>query len=324
MKQLFVLFLAFCASTFTVFAQTEVKNLKDMEATAKKEGNLGWSRGGDLGLNLNGFGINKPRLTDGTSQLGFGGLVNLKANNKSEKSFWNNAATIQLGGVRAGKDNPVTKSADLVRVLSRYGYRISGDKIFAAIQGDLETQVTKTYTGLRFRSDNANELQSKFLAPMRLNLAPGVIYKPNTHLALFVSPIALNFIYVGDDNLAALKGQPLGNEEGKNNRVQLGYKLNAEYNNVYFNERLALNSNFTWFADYRQNLNGYALWSNTATIQIFKGLGLKLLGEYFYDHFSKAVVKEIPTGTKPADYGPYLGLAPTLRGGFFLTYSRIF
>jgi Protein of unknown function (DUF3078) len=321
---LLVLFMTGMAAA--VQAQTEVKNLKDMEGQALKEEDLGWKKGGDLGLNLNGFGIGNPRLSDGTNQFGFGGFVNLFANVKHANSFWTNAGSLQLQALRNGKRsavNPFQKNADLIRLLTRYGYNISKNKIFVAVQGDLETQLLPTYSGSRL-SGNDSELLSKFFSPLRLNLAPGLLYRPNAKLAFFLAPAGLNFVYVGDDALAALKGQPLGNELGKNNRVQLGYKLNAEYNNKYFKDRVAMMSNFTWFADYRQNMNGFALWTNSATVQIFKGLGLKLVGEMFYDHFSKAVVKEVPVGTTPDKLDPFLGLATTYRGGFFLTYSRIF
>lgn len=292
------------------------KRMDEVTAALKKGAN-GWIRGGDIGLNLNGSSNRNRRLSDGVNQFGFGGIMNLFANNKLDKSFFENAFVMQLGALRnGGKSGSFLKNNDILRLNSTYGYSISGEKLFAALDSRLETQLLPSYEGGLL---NGTKKLSQFLAPMSLMVAPGLAYKPNAQFSFFLSPIGIDFIYVGTDELANLVGQPLGNEAGKNNRLLLGPAFRAKYNNIFFNERVAFNSSLGWNANYRDNMNGRILWANQANIQVYKGLALKLLGEMFYDHYTKAIVQDA-VGTTPQK----LGLATTMRGGFFLAYSRIF
>lgn len=293
-------------------------------AEAPKEPEKAWKVGGGLGLDLTGLGLINPRLGAGDNRIGFGGLINVFANNKKAKSFWNNSGSLQLAAQRiGGKDADFQKNLDVLRLGSRYGYSIVGDKLFAALDGTAETQLLKTYAGNLLNGVDSN-LLSTFLAPARFSIAPGIDYKPTKNLSFFFSPASFNLIYVGNDDLAALAGQPLGNEAGKNNRFQLGYGLKGQYVNKYFKDRVAVSSKIAWFADYRQNLNGNVLWQNAVDIQIFKGLALGLFGDVFYDHFTLVQVEKVPEGTSPDAISPYLGLKPAYTGGFLLKYNMIF
>ena len=306
------------------FAQAGADRLKEIADAAKKEAEKGWVIGGGLGLDLTGLGIVNPRLGAGDNRLGFGGLINVFANNKQNKYFWNNSGALQLAAQRiGGKDADFQKNLDILRLGSRYGYSIIGNKLFAAIDGTAETQLLRTYSGNLINGVDSN-LLSEFLAPARFSIAPGIDYKPTPNLTFFLSPASFNLIYVGNDDLAALEGQPLGNEAGKNNRFQLGYSLKAQYVNKFLKDRIALSSKLAWFADYRQNLNGNVLWQNALDIQIFKGLALGLFGDLFYDHFTLVQVEKVPVGTAPDDIFPFLGLHPSYTGGFLLKYNMIF
>lgn len=316
-----VLTLLFCQFAF---AQAGDDRLKEIADAAKKEAEQGWVVGGGLGLDLTGLGIVNPRLGAGDNRFGFGGLVNLFANQKKGKTFWNNNGALQLAAQRiGGKDADFQKNLDVLRLGSRFGYQIAGDKLFAAIDGTAESQLLPTYAGNILNGVDSN-LLSDFLAPARFSIAPGIDYKPTKNLTFFVSPASFNLIYVGNDGLAALAGQPLGNEAGKNYRFQLGYSLKAQYVNKFLKDRIALSSKIGWFADYRQELNGNVLWQNALDIQIFKGLALGLYGDLFYDHFTQVQVRKVPEGTSPDDLSPFLGLKPSYTGGFLLKYNMIF
>ncbi len=297
---------------------------------APPEEKLGWNFGGSLGLDLAGTFLGNPRLGAGDNRIGFGGMVNLFANNKQSKYFWNNSGTLQLAAQRIGPKtqtdgtaNPFQKNLDILRLGSRFGYSIVGDKLFAALDATAESQLLQTYSGNVIKGDD-KDLLSEFLSPARFSIAPGIDYKPFKNLSFFISPASFNLIYVGNDTLAALTGQPLGNEAGKNNRFQLGYALKGAYTNKFFKDRIALTSKLAWFADYRQNLNGNVLWQNAIDIQIFKGLALGLFGDVFYDHFTLVQVEKVPVGTAPEAIRPFLGLKPAYTGGFLLKYNMIF
>jgi hypothetical protein len=329
MKALSTLILSFL-SVASAFAQAGDDRLKEVADAAKKEAEKGWVIGGGLGLDLTGLAIVNPRLGAGDNRIGFGGLVNLFANNKQDKYFWNNQGSLQLSALRIGgktkadgTDNPYQKNLDIMRLGSRFGYKILGDKLYAAVDGTAETQLLPTYVGNVIKGQES-DLVSEFLAPARFAVAPGIDYKPTAHLSFFFSPASFNLIYVGNDALAAIPGQPLGNEEGKNNRFQLGYSLKAQYANKYFKDRIAFSSRLGWFADYRKSLNGNVLWQNSMDIQIFKGLALGLFGDMFYDHFTLVQVEKIPANTAPNDLLPFLGLKPSYTGGFLLKYNQIF
>lgn len=314
--------LAFCFNA-SLFAQAGDDRLKEVAKMAAKDAE-GWTLGGGLGLDLAGLGLINPQLSAGGNRIGFGGLVSLFGNNKQAKYFWNNDVSLQLAAQRiGGKANPFQKSMDIMRLGSRYGYNILKDKLFIAIDATAETQFLPTYVGNDIEGPAA-DLLSEFLSPIRVAIAPGLDYKPNPHWSFFFAPASYRLTYVGNDALAALAGQPLGNEEGKNSRNQLGYTMKAQYVNKFLKDRVAFSSKLGWFADYTKSLNGNVLWQNNMSIALFKGLSLDLIGDVFYDHFTQVVVKDIPAGTAANAVAPFLGLKPSYTGGFLLKYNMIF
>ncbi|MCC7246875.1 MAG: DUF3078 domain-containing protein [Saprospiraceae bacterium] len=325
MKQFisFLLAFAFLNAAFAQKDPTQMtdKRIDEVSSALKKDAN-GWKRGGDLGINLSGLGILNPRLSDGANQLGLGGIINLFANQKGTKAFWENSALLQLGALRTGgKDNPFAKNGDIFRLNSTWGYAVSGEKLFVAIDGRVETPMLKTYqyNSLRVATNLGDTLPliSQLFSPVSFMLAPGMVYKPNADWSFFVSPVAADLIYVANDDLAKLAGEPLGNENGKNSRMLIGPSLRAKYTKKFLSERIAFNSSFGWNGNYKDGLNGRALWANQMNIQLFKGFGLKLTGEAFYDHYQLATLNAGETDER-------LGYGTTYRGGWFLTYGRIF
>ncbi len=321
-KVLLLTLFALFAFASTIIAQTEAEKKTAAAKESADKAELGWKKGGGLGLDLSGLSLINPRIGAGTNRLGFGGLVNLFATKKAAKSFWENTGALQLGAQRiGGKSQPYQKSVDILRLGSRYAYDISKGKIFAALDVTAETQIMPTYSDNLLEGVDSN-LLSKFLSPVRIAVSPGIVYKHDDHLSFFVSPIALNIIYVADELL--IPSGRLGNVPGEHSRNQVGFNLKAAYTNKFFKDRIAFGSKLAWFADYTENLNGNVLWQNSADLMIFKGLALSLFGDVFYDHFSQAIVKEVPANTSPDALGPFLGLAPSYTGGFLLKYSRIF
>jgi hypothetical protein len=316
MKQLFTFLFVTLFGAF-VWAQKDPAQMTDkrmdqVSGALNAEG-LGWKRGGSLGLNINMLGILNPRLADGANSLAAGGIVNLSANNKQERSFWENSALFQLGVFRlGGQGNDFQKSADIVRINSTWGRAIVKDRLFFAIDGRAETQLMRTFKGAKLDGADA-DLLSQFFSPVNLLIGPGLVYKPNANLTFFASPAAAEYTYVGNADLRA--SGVLGNEPGEASRLLLGPALRAKYANKFLKDRIVLNSSLAWNSTYLDRLNGRVLWSNQINIEIFKGLGLGLLGEAFYDHYTLADLDE-STAVQNLRYGT------TYRGGFFLTYAR--
>lgn len=309
-----------CSMNVALLAQTNPENV---EATAPKETKK-WTFGGGFGLDLTGLGIINPQLSAGGNRIGFGGLINIVANNKTAKFFWNNDLSLQLAAQRVGGSvNPFQKNLDVLRLGSRYGYNILLNKLFIAVDATAETQLLPTYVGNNLKGDEG-DLLSAFLSPLRVAIAPGLDFKPTAHLSFFFAPASYRGTFVGNDSLAGLEGQPLGNEFGKNSRNQLGYTLKAQFINKYLKNRIAFASKIGWFADYSKELNGNVLWQNNMSITVFKGLALELFGDLVYDHFTLVAIKDIPAGTAADAVSPFLGLKPSYTGGFLLKYNLIF
>ncbi|MCC6281527.1 MAG: DUF3078 domain-containing protein, partial [Saprospiraceae bacterium] len=192
----------------SLFAQAGDDRLKEINAMAKKD-SLGWTKGGGIGFDLAGMGLVNPKVGAGGSRIGLGGLGTFFANYKAEKSYWNNAFSLQLSTQRLGKSNPnqktgFQKNLDILRLTSRYGYRLGGGKWFIAADAFAQTLVLKTYASNYLTPIDANDkVVAKFLAPVQLTFSPGIDYKPNDHLSFFYSPCGIQMIFVSDDSIAA-------------------------------------------------------------------------------------------------------------------------
>lgn len=338
MKKLFpLLFASFFVQP--VFAQE----------TAAAPDTLGWTTGGGIGLDLAGMALLNPKVGAGANRFGIGGLGTLFANRKAEKWFWNNQFSLQLSAQRLGRTSAAQpkagfqKSLDVLRLNTRYGYRLgNNNKWFAALDGFAQTLLLKTHASNYLKPiDDGDRVVAKFFSPLLATLSPGIDYKPNPHLTFFYSPCGIQVIYVADDSIAATGVH--GNEvtraadgritDFKNTFFGLGSEFKAGYTNKYFGDRLSVNSNLRLFSNYLnepQNID--VLFSNNFSIALFKGLSLDLLAEYFYDH--DVLVKKDADGDKIYDVtvngdgtttGPdRLGRGGQTTGAFVLKYSVIF
>jgi hypothetical protein len=296
-----------------------------------------WKYGAGLGLDLAGMGLLNPRVGAGASRFGLGGLGTLFANRKAAYSFWNNSAGLQLSAQRLGRTDAsrpggFQKNLDVLQLNSRYGLRLGSDKWFAALDATARTQLLKTYASNFLEPVDAEDrVVSKFLAPLQATLSPGIDYKPNAHLSLFYSPVAIQYILVNDDAIA--RTNIFGNDPGKNSFFGLGSELKAAYANKYFADRLSVTSALRLFSNYlEQPQNVDVLFGNNFSILLFKGLSLDLLGELLYDH-DVLVQKDVnddgiynvvvnPDGTTSGD--DRLGRGAQMTGAFLLKYSIIF
>jgi hypothetical protein len=301
------------------------KAAADAEAARKKaaEATDGWQRRAEFGFNVNGMGLRNPQVADPANQLGIGGLLDLFGNYKRGKLLWENAGRFRLSVLRnGGGDNPFAIGANSINLNSIAGYSLSSnDKWFVGAEASLATQILPLYTG-GLLDGSAADLLSQFGSPLNIGLSPGIVYKPNSHLTLFASPIGLDYLYVAEEGLRTSGN--LGNEIGKASRTVLGPRLSATYNNAFFKDKVTYTSAASWVPNYLDNLNGRFVWSNSLNFALVKGFGLTLIGDAFYNHYSKAFVREVPAGTPAADLEQYLGQATTLRGAFLFTYNRKF
>ncbi|HPI08486.1 MAG TPA: DUF3078 domain-containing protein, partial [Saprospiraceae bacterium] len=326
-------------------AQAGDDRLKEINAMAKKD-TSGWMKGGGMGLDMAGMGFVNPKVGAGGNRFGLGGLATFFANYKAGKVFWNNGFSLQLSTQRLGKSSPTQKTGfqknlDIVRLTSRYGYKLGSDKWFIAADVFAQTLLLKTYASNYLSPIDANDkVVAKFLSPVQITFSPGIDYKPNPHLSLFYSPCGLQSIYVADDSIAArgIHGNEVTrNDEGritayKKSFFGVGSEFKAAYNNKYYKDRLSVTTGLRLFSNYLDHPeNVDVLFTNNLSLVIFKGLSLDLLGEYFYDNdvlVQKDVngdgIYEIKVNSDGTTTGPdRIGRGGQLTGAFLLKFSKI-
>lgn len=340
MKHFFTFFLSFCMMTATVTAQETDKAVKEAAAKAEKaaaeakaakeraeKAAIGWKRRAELGLTANAMRFINPQVSDPANQVNFGGLIDLFADYKLGKLLWENNARFQLSALRNGGktvyddkgneiDNYFAKGADVILLRSAAGYSISAnDKWFVGANGRLLTQMFPTFIGGYFNGLD-KDLLSQFASPLNLGLSPSVIYKPTANFTLSLSPIGMDYIYVAEEALRV--SGALGNEPGKASRLVLGPVFNATYGANFLNNKLSFMSVAEWAPNYSDSFNGRVIWTNALNIALFKGLGLKFIGDAFYNHYSKTLIRNERTNLLEQK------LRTTGRLGGFLTYNTKF
>jgi Protein of unknown function (DUF3078) len=320
---------------FVLFVST-FSNAQDAAAPV-----YGWSRVGAFGFDLSGLGVKNPRVGASQNRFGIGGLGTYNANRKEEKWYWDNALNLQLGVVRLGGSGAeFTKSTDVIRAQSKLGRPLTKDgkwNLTGLVIGT--TSLLKTFSGNLLKGDNAN-LFSKFLSPAQIQFHPGIEWKPNSKFSLLISPVGLNSIFVGSDDLAGKNIH--GNEFGKNHRTQIVPALQAGYQDKFLKDRLTYTSSLNLTTDYLNNpftITALNFWQNNLSIALGKGLSLDFFGEAAYDHY-KFVQKDInkdgkvnigtlktvdADGIIPQSEGPdRLGRGVQMVGSFMLKYNKAF
>jgi Protein of unknown function (DUF3078) len=296
MKKILTLLAFSCFLTVGLFAQAPAEVAK-MEPTA-------WKRGGGLGFDLTGLGIQNPRVGAGLNRIGIGGLGTYSADKKGAKNYWENNLSLQLGVLRiGGKGNNVQKGIDVLRGTSKAGRAItSSGKIFASAILIGTTSILKTYEGNLLGKDGTDgkNLVSRLFSPAQIQFHPGIEWRPNDHFGLLVSPVGFNGIFVPDAAIAKLNIH--GNELGKKERIEIVPALQANYKNKFFKDKVAFTSSLNLTTNYLKQpfvITALNFWQNNVSIALGKGLSLDLLGELAYNHY-KPVVKDTYDAAKAA------------------------
>ncbi len=272
-----------------------------------------WKVGVGVGLDFSQLLQINPRQGAGQNRIGGGIALNLFGNYTDKRFSWDNSLTYQFGIQRFGSGViaqgnetqriPFEKAIDELRLNSTAGYR-TGENSKWFYAGDLffMTSLTPTYLGNEeypgfFLTDVTGEgrLQSKFFNPATLNLSLGMDYKPNEKFSIYYSPIGVKFIFVPDDNIAALgiHGNPVEGEpdpdtglypEFENSFKGLGQTLRLKYANTFLNARLIFTSNLRLFSNYLENPQNIDVdWNNELGFKILEGLTATLTTNIFYD-----------------------------------------
>jgi hypothetical protein len=285
-----------------------------------------WKTGGGLGLDFANLLLVNPKIGAGENKIGIGGNTNFYAKYRKGRMRWNNAAAFNFAVQKLGRGGtrPFQKSQDEIRLTSIFSYDLTKDNPLAyAFDVLLLSQITPTYEGnfLAYKDTPIRHAISRFFSPATLVVSPGMIYKPDAHFTVLLSPASLKMTIVNDDEIAklgnagltnSLHGNPLGRFEseeafrqsfktrpsGQINDstyyskvfMQMGATLKASYQNKFLKDkdgkpRLSFTSSLNLFSNYlRDPQNIDVEWITQTDLIIIKGLSLTLMTNLFYDH----------------------------------------
>ncbi len=199
----------------------------------------GWSHNG-----LAGFNLSQTAFTNwsagGENTVADNIYFNGSLNYKKDKLSWTNDLSANYG--QNFTDNTGwRKSIDNLNFASKLGHQISETVYYAALL-DFKSQMADGYK----YTDDDKTLVSKFLTPSYLNLSVGIDYKPNSHIAVYYSPVAGKLTMVTD----TLLSEAYGIDAGKKVKPQLGsiFKVNVDY--TFFEDKVTLKSVLDLFTAY--------------------------------------------------------------------------
>ena len=199
----------------------------------------GWSHNG-----LAGFNLSQTAFTNwsagGENTVADNIYFNGSLNYKKDKLSWTNDLSANYG--QNFTDNTGwRKSIDNLNFASKLGHQITETVYYAALL-DFKSQMADGYK----YTDDDKTLVSKFLTPSYLNLSVGIDYKPNSHIAVYYSPVAGKLTMVTD----TLLSEAYGIDAGKKVKPQLGsiFKVNVDY--TFFEDKVTLKSVLDLFTAY--------------------------------------------------------------------------
>jgi hypothetical protein len=253
--RLILTFACICACYLSSFSQTTEAE-KDIR-TVSKDSVMGWKTGGLVGLS-----ISQATFTNwaagGQNTIALGGIVNLFAKYKSEKSSWDSMLDLGYGLLRQGKDADFIKTDDKVDFTSKYGRKATSKWYYAGLV-NFKTQMTAGYN----YPDVTTKI-SDLMAPAYILAAIGMDYKPSDKLTAFIAPLTSKNTIVNNDSLAnvgafgveAATYDGEGNllTAGKKSRSEVGGYFRAVYQQTFFKDKsVSITSKLDLFSNYKVN-----------------------------------------------------------------------
>lgn len=248
-----------------------------------------WKTGGLYNINLSQGSLSNWAAGGDNFSLSVNSVLSLFAYYQKEKNSWDNTLDFNLGYVKTTSLGD-RKNDDRLDFLSKYGYAI-GPKLNLSALFNFRTQLFNGFT----YDDNIPKRSSTFLAPAYVILSPGLDWKPNKDLSVFVSPATFRWVIVNDAQLSAAGAY--GVAPGKKSLSEVGAFLTANYlkeisKSVTYKGRLDL------FSNYKKNPQNVDLFmSNMWSFKISKILSATYSLDLIYDDDAKLFG---PNGTSPA------------------------
>jgi hypothetical protein len=154
-----------------------------------------WKTTGKASLNFNENYFSNW-AAGGENAYGTVGQFEMDANYKNDKVIWTNHINMRLGYSVLGSSK-LLKTADQIEWFSTYKNQLNKKWLFTVL-GSFKTQFAK---GFDYKVDSSTAI-SGFLAPMTLDIGPGLQYTANKYLSINLSPASARLIYVNSQRLA--------------------------------------------------------------------------------------------------------------------------
>ncbi|MBN2614779.1 MAG: DUF3078 domain-containing protein [Bacteroidales bacterium] len=183
MKKSTFLLLAF----FWITAAVQAQNPAD---TAKL-----WKIKGKASLNFNETYFSNW-AAGGNNAYGAIGKYVMNIDYNKGKVFWTNNINLALGYSLIGNSKPM-KTDDQIQIYSTYKMQWKKNWLFTVL-ASIQTQFANGYN---YAVDSTTPI-SGFLAPLTVDLGPGIQFKPDKHLEINFSPVTARVVYVNNQRLA--------------------------------------------------------------------------------------------------------------------------
>ncbi len=269
-------------STLFVSAQDQtLKQIKDASGrTIKKDPNdtvpKTWKKGGLYGINISQGSLSNWAAGGDDFSLSVNSVLSLYAFYKKDKHSWDNTFDFNLGYVKTTSLGE-RKNDDRIDLLSKYGYALNS-KLNVAGLFNFRSQL---FEGFTYHADDTRTLSSAFLSPAYILVSPGLDYKPNDNLSIFVSPITARWTIVKDDTLSAHGSY--GVDSGKHSKGEFGAFASVNYFKE-FNKNITYKGRLDLFSNYNRKPKNVDLnLTNTLNVKLSKILSLTWSVDMIYD-----------------------------------------
>ena len=200
--------------------------------------------------------------------------------NKRQIKF-NNKLEMRLGFQSSNSDDvhKYKTNSDLIRLTNEFSIKALKHWDYSAM---LQSW-TQFYRGYK---KNDVHVYSDFMSPFESLLTLGMKYtlkKSNFELSVNISPLALDFKYVGRSSLT----KALGIKEGKHSKFEYGSNITANYKWTLF-KNIVWSGRFYYYTSYRRT---QVEWENTIHLKVNRYLSTQL---FLYPRFDDGVKRSDP------------------------------
>jgi len=343
---------------FLMLQQTaaQIKIDHNRASTLRKEkvtkDSSGWQLGMAFGLDFFQLLQINPKVGAGEDRIQFGGVSTIFGVYQKDRLRWENIGTLLFAVQRLGSGStmigsnvvpkPYQKTVDELRVVSSFSYdKSEGSPWSYSADFIFSSQVVSTYRGnfLRDVSGNNEGPVSRFMSPAQISFSPGSRYQPNENWRILFSPASFKSIVVADDAIASIPGKEedkvglhgtvwRAEDDFENVFFQFGASFRTQYQNKYAKEKLQQKSELILFSNYLMEAKNIDLnWRNELSYEVFSGLTLNFIANFFYDHdvFIQKTDWDEPDGVeRDSDGSPRLSRGLNVVQSFTVQYNYIF